>query len=105
MNKKLEVVVKKSQDIIRALEKDLPAATASTETGDEDLNNLVVAALTDRIKTEVDKISRQLIQLRMQQATGDRQNRIREIARQSLLLRRLSWRAAFKNLARRKISS
>ena len=55
-------------------------------------------ALTDRIKTEVDNISRLLIQLRMQQATGDRQHKIQEIARQSLLLRRLSWRTTFEDL-------
>lgn len=98
LSKKLEAIVKKSRNIIGALERDLPAASTFKETGDEDLDGPVETALTDRIKTEVDKISRQLIQLRMQQAAGDRQHRIQEIAQQSLLLRRLSWRGTFKNL-------
>ena len=98
MSRRLEAVVKKTRNVDRALERDLPAASALTETGDEDLNHLVESALTDRIKTEVDNISRQLIRLRMQQATGDRQKRIQEMAQQSLLLRRLSWRGTFKNL-------
>ncbi len=34
----------------------------------------------------------------MQQAAGDRQHKIQEIARQSLLLRRLSWRSTFEDL-------
>ena len=98
MSKRLETAVKKTRNVTGALERDLPTASALTDTGDEELDQLVAAALTDRIKTEVDTISRQLIQLRMQQATGDRQQRIQEIAQQSLLLRRLSWRGSFKNL-------
>ena len=98
MSKRLETVVKKTRNVIGTLERDLPAASAFVETEDEELNRLVETALTDRIKTEVDTISRQLIQLRMQQAAGDRQPMIQEIARQSLLLRRLSWRSSFKDL-------
>jgi hypothetical protein len=98
MSRRLETVAKKSRNVIGALERDLPAAVAFAETGDEDLNRLVEAALTDRIKTEVDNISRQLIRLRMQQASGERQRMIQEIAQQSLLLRRLSWRSTFTNL-------
>ncbi len=98
MSKKLEEVVKKARSVIGALEKDLPAASILAETGDEDVDRLVEAALTDRIKTEVDKISRKLIQLRLQQPVGDRQNMIQQIAHESLLLRRLSWRSTFQNL-------
>ncbi len=98
MSRRLESVVKKSRNVIGALERDLPAASAFAETGDEGLNHLVETALTDRIKTEVDTISRQLIRLRMQQASGERRPMIQEIAQQSLLLRRLSWRSTFKNL-------
>lgn len=98
LSKKLEAVVKTARNVIGAMEKGLPVVSLLTETGDEEVERLVEAALTDRIKTEVDKISRKLIQLRMQQPAGDGTKMIQEIAHKSLQLRRLSWRSTFKNL-------
>jgi cell division protein FtsX len=98
MDKRLESVVKKTRKVLKALERDLLTPAGLAQTQDEELAPLLAAALTDRIKAEADHIARRLIQLRMQQTTGDRPQRIREMAQQSQLLRRLIWRGNFKDL-------
>ena len=59
---------------------------------------LMQTALNDRIKTEVDILSRRLIHLRMQEKTEQNQRDIKSLAGRRLMLRRLGWRKNYNNL-------
>jgi cell division protein FtsX len=59
---------------------------------------LLKKALDDRIKTEVDLISQQLMRLRMQTGAVDNQEQINRLAYKRLAIRRLSWREDFADL-------
>jgi len=90
---KLQAIVKRARKIIDAL------GSASFERPrDESSDRLLREAVAERIKTEVDKISRQLMHLRLQEKARANQDIIQELARSRLLLRRLGWRNTFKDL-------
>jgi len=55
-------------------------------------------ALEERIKTEVDIISRQLMHLRLQEKTRETDLAIQKLADKRLILRRLVWRTTFSDL-------
>ncbi len=59
----------------------------------------VKAALEDRIKTEVDAISRRLMRLRLESDPAKNQDAIRALAGERLLLRRLMWRTDYGDLS------
>jgi hypothetical protein len=65
---------------------------------DEVLDRLLREAVTERIKTEVDRISRQLMNLRLQKKDESNQEMIQELAGHRLVLRRLGWRSSFDDL-------
>ncbi len=67
--------------------------------GDQTSESRLKDALADRIKTEVDGISRRLITLRMQKQDLGNQDIISNLARQRLLIRRLGWRTRFNDLS------
>ncbi|MCK5196012.1 MAG: peptide ABC transporter permease, partial [Desulfobulbaceae bacterium] len=67
--------------------------------GDQTSESLLKDALADRIKTEVDGISRRLIALRMQKQDLRNKDIISNLARQRLLIRRLGWRTRFNDLS------
>ncbi len=62
------------------------------------LDTLVKKAVSDEIKTQVDHIARELMQLRLSQNNTQNQSRIQELAEHRLLLRRLDWQASFDHL-------
>jgi len=62
-------------------------------------DTLVREAVVERIKTEVDSLSRRLMRLRMEQADEQKQQLIEQLAQQRLILRRLSWRTDFTGLS------
>ncbi len=95
MEKKLEATVKRARKMVDVLRK-IPLEGARDEASD----SLLREAVNERIKTEVDKISRQLMNLRLQEKEGSNQEIIQELARHRLLLRRLGWRNTFDNLTR-----
>ncbi|MEW6218309.1 MAG: ABC transporter permease [Thermodesulfobacteriota bacterium] len=55
-------------------------------------------AVAERIKTEVDDLSGQLMRLRMEEAGPERRARIEALAGQRLVLRRLGWRSSWGGL-------
>jgi hypothetical protein len=65
---------------------------------DEASDRLLREAVRERIKTEVDRISRQLINLRLQKKDESNQEMIQELASHRLVLRRLGWRSSFDDL-------
>jgi len=91
--KSLKKTIKKTRTTLKALEQ-----TAIEEEMDLEAGRQLKKALGDQIKTEVDKISRHLMQLRLK-PKGDRHEAvIQKLAGQRLLLRRLGWRDAFDKL-------
>ncbi len=53
------------------------------------------AAISNQIKTEVDRLSRLLMQLRLRDNSQSESARIRELVRQRMTLRRLGWRSHY----------
>ena len=93
MKKNLETIVERTRKSIDAL-----GSLSFESSRDEASEQLRQEAVAERVKTEVDKISRQLMQLRLQQKDGAVQDIIQELAGHRLLLRRLGWRKTFKDL-------
>ena len=60
-------------------------------------------ALSDRIKTEVDQISRRLMELRLKSKEESNQDAIQELAKQRLLLRRLDLKVNYENCTQEEI--
>ncbi|MFH2218604.1 MAG: FtsX-like permease family protein [Pseudomonadota bacterium] len=94
LQKELTAVVSQSTSFLEAL--DGASATGADFNAPADL---LRDALADRIKTESDKISRQLMHFRLQDRDGDNRDIIQALARQRLLLRRLDRRATFSGLS------
>ena len=91
-DKELKTVIAEEKKIIGLLSRFTPAGPppgASYADTQE--------AVLDRIKTEVDKTSRQLMQLRLEQPEQARET-IQALAHQRLVLRRLSLRTSFTGL-------
>jgi ABC-type transporter Mla MlaB component len=98
-------VMKQQLQTLQALQKESEAALSLLQhidpaNIDEQERMPLQAVLDDRIKTEVDLISRQLMKLRLQYADGSRQEKIRQLADRRLMLRRLTWRSDFTTLSR-----
>jgi len=65
---------------------------------DPETDRLRLQAVEDRIKTEVDRISRDLMRLRLEERDETKEEVIRNLAEERLLLRRLSWRKSIAEL-------
>ncbi|MCU0585132.1 MAG: ABC transporter permease, partial [Desulfobacterales bacterium] len=77
-----------------------PAPAAGKEEGEEaaDPAALVQTAVTERLKTEADLVSRRLMQLRLHEA-GDDPQLIPRLSAERRLLRRLMWRSDLRTLS------
>ena len=95
MKKRLDATVKSTQTML-----DILRGVSLGGSRDEVLDRLLREAVSERIKTEVDMISRQLMNLRLQEKDVSKQEIIQELARHRLLLRRLGWRNTFYDLTR-----
>ncbi|MBW2192157.1 MAG: M28 family peptidase [Deltaproteobacteria bacterium] len=78
---------------------DVLGSVQTSGTDFEVPEDVLRAALTDRVKTESDRISRQLMHFRMQKKDDANQDIIQQLAQQRLLLRRLDGRSTFKDLS------
>jgi hypothetical protein len=58
-----------------------------------------ITALQDRIKTELDTLSRQLMRVRMASRGPEQQGEIQQLAAQRRVLRQLSWASEYRDLA------
>jgi len=92
--KDLRKAVRDTRKIIKLFKKNSIA-----EVSDEGTLASMRHALTDRIKTEVDILSRKLMRLRMQEKTEANQKAIKALAQERLVLRRLGWRKTFESLS------
>ncbi len=93
LKKELSQTVKETRQLTKLLK-----GKGFTDITDPETAELVREAVNDRIKTEVDILSRRLIQLRMQEKSEPVQHAIKALAQHRLLLRRLGWRKNFANL-------
>jgi hypothetical protein len=94
MEKRLEATLEKSRKVVDILD------TAFHQGPDKGLTDaLLQEAVNERIRTEVDRISRRLTFLRLQGKGKANQDLIQELAGRRLLLRRLSWRKTYRDLA------
>jgi hypothetical protein len=96
IKKHLKALVKESRQTISALKK--ASFTGNAASGADPIRSLVKKALVERIKTEADKVSRQLMRLRMQKKEQANQDLIHRLAADRQLLRRLLWAPDFTDL-------
>ncbi|MBW1996565.1 MAG: M28 family peptidase [Deltaproteobacteria bacterium] len=89
--RKLKKDLKKAQETSR---KYLAVLREFPFQGGEDpvRDTLLLDAVRDRVKTEVDSISRRLMRLRLERRDEAKEEIIKALAAERLLLRRLSWR-------------
>ena len=87
--RELKTTVKNRRALLEVLEKAVGGIPADP---------LFKAAIAEEIKSEVDRISRRLMQLRLAQQGVADAVRIQQLADRRLLLRRLGWRSDFSGL-------
>ncbi len=102
--KQLRDMVKDTRKVLSALDPKLrESAAENADPEDSPLETLVNKAISDEIKNQVDKISRELMRLRLEQPDSGQilfwQEKIQALAKDRLLLRQLSWQASFKGLS------
>ncbi|MBI5589299.1 MAG: M28 family peptidase [Deltaproteobacteria bacterium] len=104
--KQLRDIVKDTRKTLSALDPksqqgaaDSENSPASADAENAPLDTLVKKAISDEIKTRVDVISRELMQLRLQEPDPDNQGKIQKLAKDRRLLRQLGWQPFFKNLS------
>jgi hypothetical protein len=97
MKKELKTIASRVRKTIKALASASFENTA-TELVDEETDRLIKEALDERIKTDTDKLSRQLMHLRLKQKDQVDQSFIQELAQERQLLRRLLWRTQYADL-------
>ncbi len=76
---------------------DSPEDAVETDSGSGAPEDLLRAALQERLKTDTDLVSRRLMQLRMIEHGRDA-NLIQELTAERQVLRRLTWRTSFERL-------
>jgi hypothetical protein len=99
MQRELKALVKKTRKTIDALENIAFDAVISDDPADEERRTLAKQALEEQVKTESDRVSRRLMQLRLQEESTATQAAIKRLADERLVLRRLVWMPAYVNLS------
>jgi hypothetical protein len=98
MKGNLKDLAKKTAKTIEALKAVSFESPTAMQSADEQSAALVKAALEERIKTEADRVSRRLMQLRLQEEGKADQRLIKQLAQQRQLLRRILWRTSYVGL-------
>jgi hypothetical protein len=101
LEKTLKKTSSKTQRILSLLEAARQNGIAGIA-GDD--GRQLAAALGERIKTEVDAVSRRLMRLRLENQNRRHQAEIRQLAHQRLLLRRLGWRQTLEEMPEEEIN-
>jgi len=100
MEKALRESIRDTQKTIEALEKMADGQfDQRVEPDDQPAIELIKAAVLEEIKTRVDSISRELIQLRMDQPGTSVDDQIRKLADERLTLRQLGWKTDMETLS------
>ena len=94
--KRLKSLRKECRTMLDTLGRFSPESPPDDTGADE-----LTAALADRIKTEVDTLSRRLMVLRMAEKEDQDSAAIQALADERMMLRRLGWRSRFDDLPKR----
>jgi len=95
MDKQLKADIKERENYLAILEQYKQGKFNNSET------HLLHQATNHALKLQVDSLSSELIHLRMRDDKDDVSDRIKSLARQRFVLRRLSWMTDFTDISRR----
>ncbi len=97
--KSFKALVKKTQKTITLL-KNMPSDSAGTrDPSDQETTRLLKAAIDERLKTESDRVSRRLMQLRLEKKDKANTENIQKLADERLLLKRLMFSSDYTDLS------
>lgn len=98
LQKKFKALVKEKGKTIKLLKSMSSNPAAANEPPDEETRRIIKAAIDQRLKTESDRVSRQLMRLRLEQKDSANTKKIQKLTDQRLVLRRLLWSPDFSDL-------
>jgi hypothetical protein len=99
LKKSFKALVKEKRKIIKLL-KNMPLDSAGTgDPADEEITRLLKAAIDERLKTESDRVSRRLMQLRLEKRDKANTENIQKLADERLLLKRLMFSSDYTDLS------
>ncbi|MBW1960751.1 MAG: M28 family peptidase [Deltaproteobacteria bacterium] len=98
MKKRLRAMEKSSQASVKLLKKMTSKTGWDRLAAGPETSIRMKEVLAERMKTEVDILSRRLMRLRMQERNEDIDWKIKALARDRLVLRRLVWKNSFSDL-------
>jgi hypothetical protein len=99
LKKSFKALVKKTRKTIKLL-KNMPSDSAATEgPADEETTRLLKAAIDERLRTESDRVSRRLMQLRLEKKDRANTENIQKLADERLLLKRLMFSGDYTDLS------
>ena len=98
LQKKFKALVKEKSNTIKLLKGMSTNPAAANRPPDEENRRIIKAALDQRLKTESDSVSRQLMRLRLEQKDSANTKKIQKLTDQRLVLRRLMWSPDFSDL-------
>ncbi|MDX1707354.1 MAG: M28 family peptidase, partial [Desulfobacterales bacterium] len=99
LQKSFKALVKEKRKTLKLLANMSADASAQNEPLDEETRKLLKDAIDQRLKTEADRVSRRLMQLRLEQETEASSKQIKKLANERLVLRRLMWSPDLKDLS------
>ncbi len=98
MQKSFKALVKEKRKTIKLLKSISGNSSTQDEALDEETNKILKTAIDQRLKTEADRVSRRLMQLRLEQQTAANTKQIQKLANERLVLKRLMWSTDFSDL-------
>jgi hypothetical protein len=96
LKKTFNALVKKKRKAIKLLKS---MSFDSAGTGDQETTRLLKEAIDDRLKTESDRVSRRLMQLRLENKDNAHAEMIEKLAAERLLLKRLMFSSDYTDLS------
>jgi hypothetical protein len=99
LNKSFKALVKETRQTIKLLKNLSLDSAAKSESADAETTRILKAAIDERLKTESDRVSRQLMRLRLEQKDQADAEQIQKLTDERLLLKRLMWSSDFLDLS------
>jgi hypothetical protein len=97
--KSFKALVKKTRKTIKLLKNMTFDSAATGVTADEETTRLQKAAIDERLKTESDRVSRRLMQLRLENKDKANTEKIQKLTDERLLLKRLMYSRDYTDLS------
>jgi len=97
--KSLKTLVKETRNTIKLLKNLSLDLAATIESADAETTRKLKAAIDEHLKTESDRVSRQLMRLRLEKKGQTDAQQIQKLTDERLLLKRLMWSSDFLDLS------